>query len=105
MTNALANVDGLDEARKAVARYITKYGWLGAPEHLIGLAHCENFIRFVAAVERRVTGEHALHSLNAALDEAMHYCIGVVEVLPVEMARELLWGDTDIPFSEGQKGI
>lgn len=101
----LVNVDNIDEARRAIQRYVNKYGWLDAPDRLIGLANCENFIRFVAAVERNVVGEHPLHALDYALDQAVHYCVGIVEVLPGEMARELLWGDVEIPRVDGTKGI
>ncbi len=101
----LANVDNIEEARKAVQRYVARYGLHGAPTPLLGLAGSENFVHLVAALERQVTGEHPLDALSTALDHAVHYCVSLIEVLPEHISQELLWGSNQVQFNQGRKGV
>lgn len=105
MTTALVPVNNVDEARKACERHIIKYGDGAAPDRLEAILSTDRFAILVAKVERTVTGEHALHSLDAAMDDAVVWTLGVIKSLPSRMQRELLYGNEPIEFNHGSFGV
>jgi len=89
----LIEVDIREEARKAIVNHAEKYHWIYEP--VMALSQSERFVDMVTQVQVRVIGGRWSDHLDAALEESVHWCLGVVEHLEAtnpELAREMLWG-------------
>jgi hypothetical protein len=93
-TNTLpVKVDQHTAADVAIQKYKAKYGGILSAPALTVLAS-PVFAKFVADTQVTVIGGHALDHLEAASDEAVSWCLGMMEVLIAtrsDVARRLLW--------------
>ncbi len=94
---SLIPVDHHTAADVAIAKYLEKYESV-LPEQARVVLSSPLFSKFVADTQAAVIGGSPFDHLATASEEAVAWCLGMVEVLAMtkpEMVRRLLWSSAE----------